>query len=55
MNKIVKNLMIRVITKRMKAGETFDEIIADNPKLTESEIEDLRKSLKESRMNPIQR
>lgn len=47
MSKAMRNLMIRVITKRMKAGETFDEIIADYPKLTESEIEDLRKAIVE--------
>ena len=45
MSKAMRNLMIRVITKRMKAGETFDEIIADYPKLTEDEIEDLRKAI----------
>ena len=47
MSKAMRNLMIRVITKRMKAGEAFDEIIADYPKLTESEIEDLRKAIVE--------
>ena len=34
--------MIRVITKRMAAGETFEEVIADYPKLTEAEIEELK-------------
>lgn len=45
MNKSMKNIMVRVITKRMKAGESFDEIILDYPKLTEDEIEDLRNSI----------
>ena len=34
MNKIVKNLMIRVIKEKMKTGLTFDEIVAEYPKLT---------------------
>ena len=45
MSKSMKNIMIRVITNRMNNGETFDEVIADYPKLTESEIEDLRKAV----------
>jgi uncharacterized protein (DUF433 family) len=40
-----KNLMIRVIKKRMAAGETFDEIIADYPKLTDAEVEELREAV----------
>ena len=42
MSKSMRNLMIRVIRKRMNAGETFDEIIEDYPKLTKEEVEDLR-------------
>ncbi|MBO5373317.1 MAG: DUF433 domain-containing protein [Lachnospiraceae bacterium] len=42
MSSLKKKLMIRVITKRMAAGETFEEVIADYPKLTEAEIEELK-------------
>lgn len=42
MNKSMRNIMVRVITKRMQSGETFDEVIKSYPKLTEEEIEELR-------------
>ena len=42
MSKSMKNLMVRVIKKRMNEGEIFDEIIKDYPKLTDAEVEDLR-------------
>lgn len=45
MSKAVKNIMVRVIKKRMADGETFDEIIADYPKLTEAEVEELREAV----------
>ena len=45
MSKSMKNIMIRVITNRMNNGETFDEVIADYPKLKDAEIEDLRKAV----------
>ena len=41
----MRYLMIRVITKRINKGETFDKIIANYKKLTESEIEELRKAI----------
>ena len=41
----MRYLMIRVITKRINKGETFDEVIADYPKLKDAEIEDLRKAV----------
>ena len=40
-----KKLMVRVITNRLKEGETFEEIIADYPKLTPEEIEELREAV----------
>ena len=40
-----KNLMVRVIKRRMSNGETFDEIIVDYPKLTEEEITELREAV----------
>ena len=42
MTKSAKNIMVRVINNRLKKGETFDEIIADYPKLTDVEVEELR-------------
>lgn len=46
MSNLKKKLMVRVITKRMTAGETFDDIIADYPQLTESEIAEIREAVK---------
>ena len=45
MSKAMRNVMIRVITKRINNGETFDDVIIDYPKLTEDEIDDLRKAI----------
>ena len=47
MSKSAKKLMIRVINNRMAAGETFDEIIADYPKLTPEEIAELKEAVGE--------
>ena len=45
MSKAMRNIMIRVIAKRINNGETFDDVIIDYPKLTEDEIDDLRKAI----------
>ena len=45
MSKAVKKLMVRVINNRMAEGETFEEILADYPKLTPDEIEELREAV----------
>lgn len=45
MSKSAKKIMVRVITKRMDEGETFEEIIKDYPKLTEIESEELREAV----------
>ena len=45
MNKSMRNIMIRVITKRINNGETFDDVIVDYPKLTKDEVDDLRKAI----------
>lgn len=45
MTKAQKNLMVRVITKRMSEGETFDEIIVSYPKLTAEEIAELKEAV----------
>ena len=45
MSKSAKKIMVRVINNRMAEGETFEEIIADYPKLTSEEIEELREAV----------
>lgn len=45
MSKSAKKIMVRVITNRIKEGETFDEIIAEYPKLTPAEIKELREAV----------
>ena len=38
-------LMVSVFRRRMEAGETCEEILADYPKLTENDIAQLRAAL----------
>ena len=38
-------LMVSVFRRRMEAGETFEEILEDYPKLTENDIAQLRAAL----------
>ena len=38
-------LMVSVFRRRMEAGETYEEILADYPKLTENDIAQLRVAL----------
>lgn len=45
MSKSAKKIMVRVLNNRMAEGETFDEIIVDYPKLTPTEIEELREAV----------
>lgn len=45
MSNAVKNVMLRVISKRLAAGEEFEDIIKSYPKLTQNEIEEIRKEL----------
>lgn len=45
MSNAVKNVMLRVIGKRLAAGEKFDDIIKSYPRLTKDEIEEIRKDL----------
>ena len=48
MSKSAKKIMVRVINSRMADGETFEEIIADYPKLTSEEIEELKHQIKDA-------
>lgn len=45
MSNAVKNVMLRVISKRLAAGEKFEDIIKSYPKLAQNEIEEIRKAL----------
>lgn len=45
MSKAVKNIIVRVIRNRMTAGEEFDDIIKDYPRLTADEIEEIKEAL----------
>lgn len=45
MSTAVKNTVIRVITRKMSQGETFDEIVKRYPKLTAEEVEELREAV----------
>ena len=45
MSKVVKNIMLRVIRRRMAEGESVEEILADYPKLTEDEKSELKEAL----------
>lgn len=38
-------LMVTVFGRRMSAGETFEEIAADYPKLTSEDLEQIRNAL----------
>ena len=45
MSRAVKNIIVRVIKNRMAAGEQFDDIIKDYPRLTQDEIAEIKKAL----------
>lgn len=45
MSKVVKNIMLRVIRKRMAEGETVEEILSDYPRLTDEEKQELTEAL----------
>lgn len=47
MSNAVKNVMLRVIDRRLKADERFEDIIKDYPGLAENEINELREELTE--------
>ena len=45
MSNAAKNIMIRVIKKRMSNGETFEEVIANYPRLTDEEKLELEQAI----------
>lgn len=42
MSKSAKNIMVRVIRRRIAAGEALKDILAGYPKLTDEETQELR-------------
>lgn len=44
MNNAVKNVMLRVIRKRMAVGENFEDIIKDYTKLAQDEVTEIREA-----------
>lgn len=51
MSNAVKNIMVRAISKRMEAGEKFEDVIKNYPRLTTDEIEEIKKKLRRDNMN----
>lgn len=45
MSNAAKNIFVRVIKRRMAAGEALDDILDSYPKLTDAEKEELRKAV----------
>ena len=45
MSNAAKNIMLRVIRRRMAEGEELEDILASYPKLTEAEKEELRAAI----------
>lgn len=45
MSNAAKNIFIRVIKRRMAAGESLDYILTSYPKLVDAEKEELRKAV----------
>ena len=45
MSNSAKNIMLRVIHRRMAEGEEFEDILAGYPKLTDAEKEELREAV----------
>lgn len=50
MSKSMLKIYTRVFKRRMDAGESFEEIVMDYPRLTEDEISDIRDALATSQM-----
>lgn len=45
MSNAAKNIMVRVIKRRMSEGEALGDILASYPKLTEKEKEELKEAV----------
>lgn len=49
MSRVHKNIMLRVISRRLSAGEGLEEIFADYPGLSDRNREELRNELADDR------
>ena len=49
MSKAAKNIMVRVIKKRVSEGEALDEILEGYSKLTDAEKQELREAVEYKR------
>ena len=47
MSNAAKNIILRVIRRRMAEGEELEDILASYPKLTDAEKEELRAAITE--------
>ena len=46
MSNVAKNIMVRDVKSRMAAGETFEDIIKSYPRLTETEVNEIKSTLR---------
>ena len=46
MSNVAKNIMVRVVKSRMAAGETFEDIIKSYPRLTKTEINEIKSTFR---------
>lgn len=47
MSKAMLNIYVRTFSRRMDAGETFDEILSDYPRLTDEQVQEIRDNIAE--------
>lgn len=45
MSKVIKNIVVRAVKIRMAAGETFENIVKSYPRLSKSEVEEIKKEI----------
>lgn len=47
MSKAMLNIYVRTFKRRMDAGETFEEILASYPRLTDEQVKEIKDALVE--------
>ena len=53
MSNSAKNIMLRVIRRRMTEGEELEDILTGYPKLTDAEKEDLRAAITDQSLSAL--
>ena len=53
MSNAAKNIMLRVIRRRMAEGEELEDILAGYPKLTDAEKEELRAAITDQSLSAL--